>query len=129
MKRVEQFVFRVGCSSSVLALILGLVLYPKAKWLFAFVLLSLLPAALAWRTKEPSPQEVADLAERILRGECAGWDVDDYEHLNPKDPLVRALWAKTLIELPEKWAQLEKGEREVISVAIRQLRELNGRRN
>ena len=51
-----------------LLLIIGAVLYPRAKWLFAFVLVGIALLAIAALTsKKPTPQEMADLAEGIRK--------------------------------------------------------------
>ena len=41
MRKAGQFMFGSGCLVSVLAPIIGLLLYPRAKWLFAFVLVGI----------------------------------------------------------------------------------------
>jgi len=81
---------RSGCLISVLAPLIGFALYPKANWLFAFVLVGIALIVLNVLTaKGPTPQELADRVERLLSGSSQGYDVDDYERLNPKDPQVR----------------------------------------
>jgi len=68
MQRATQLIFRSGCLVSVLLLIIGAVLYPRAKWLFAFVLVGIALLAIAALTsKKPTPQEMADLAEGIRK--------------------------------------------------------------
>jgi hypothetical protein len=72
--------------------IIGLVVYPIANWLFWFVLLGIAIVVFdAMTSKDHPPQEVADFAERLLDGNSWGWDVDDYEHLNPRDPRLNDL--------------------------------------
>jgi hypothetical protein len=44
--------------------------------------------------KAPTPQELADRAECLLGGHYGGYDVDDYEHLNPKDRAYESCGAK-----------------------------------
>jgi hypothetical protein len=94
MKKTPQFVFNSGCLVSVLAPVIGFVLYPRAKWLFAFVLV--------------------------------GYDVDDYEHLNPKDPRLRELWRKSMVVggLPEEWVRLDEAKKNELRDIIRSLRQL-----
>jgi hypothetical protein len=82
----------------VLAPIIGLVLYPRAKWLFAFVLVGIALILFNILTaKAPTPEELADRAERLLSGSYGGYDVDDYEHLKPKNPRLRELWRKSMV--------------------------------
>ena len=93
MKIAAQFMFGLGCLVSVLAPVVGLVLYPRANWLFAFVLAGIALITLhIITTKALRPQELADRAERLLSGSYGRWDVDDYEHVHPKDPHLRELW-------------------------------------
>src|SRR5256885_7676923 len=88
---------RSGCLVSVLAPLIGFVLYPKANWLFAFVLVGIALIVLNVLTaKGPTPQELADRAECLLSGSSQGYDVDEYEHLNPKDPHLRELWHRSM---------------------------------
>jgi hypothetical protein len=111
MAKPLHLVFRSGCLVSVLAPIIAAVLYPRANWLFWFVLVGIaLLIYIAINTKPPAPQEVANLADRILSGTCGKWDVDDYEHINPKDPQVRELWQRTMTigGLPEEWPRLDE---------------------
>jgi hypothetical protein len=126
MKEAAQFMFGSGCLVSVLAPIIGLVLYPRAKWLFAFVLVGIILILINILTsKDPPPREVADRAERLLTGHFYGWDVDDYEHLNPKDPHVQELWRRSMAVggLPEEWVRLDEAEKNELREIIRELRE------
>lgn len=92
MKNLLQPIFRGGCLISMIAPIIAVVVYPKANWLFAFLLLGIAFVVVGIVTREqPTPTEVADGAERVLNGSAVGWDVDDYEHLNPKDPQLKDL--------------------------------------
>jgi len=111
----------------VLTPVLAIVLYPKAKWLFAFVLIGI--ALLVFNiltTKDTTPQELADHAERLLSGTGGAWDVDDYEHLNPKDPALKDLWRSTMAVggLPEEWVRLGEGKQNEIREIIRKLRQM-----
>jgi hypothetical protein len=66
---------RSGCLVSVLAPVIGFVLYPRAKWLFAFVLVGIALILLNILTaKDPTPQELADRAERLLSGSYSRYD-------------------------------------------------------
>jgi hypothetical protein len=93
-----------------LAPIIGIVLYPRANWLFAFTLVGiaiLLFTILA--RKDPTAQALADRAEAMLSGSYGGWDVDDYEHMNPRDPKVRNLWQSTMAKVIPRLRQLSTG--------------------
>jgi hypothetical protein len=127
MRDPKNIVIGVGCLILVLAPVAGIVLYPKANWVLAFIVLGIALIALASLTrKDPSPEEVAQRAERLLNGTSAGWDVDDYEHLRPREPHLRELWQRTLAlgGLPEEWVRLDderKRELQSVICAIRQL--------
>ena len=41
MKHALQVIVRLGCLASMLAPIIGIVLYPRANWLFAFTLVGI----------------------------------------------------------------------------------------
>ena len=127
MKKVVKFMFGSGCLVSVLAPIVGLVLYPRANWLFAFVLVGIALILLnILGTKAPTPQEVAERAEHLLNGDYGRYDVDDYEHLNPKDPQLRELWQRSMAVggLPEEWVRLDEAKRNEIREIIRSLGQL-----
>jgi hypothetical protein len=127
MKHGSKFIGLLGCLTCVVGPLLGIVLYPRAPWLFAFVLVGV--AILIVRTrfsKGPLPAEVADHAERLLEGRDVAWDVDDYEHLNPREPELRELWRRTIQigGLPEEWPRLDdvrKNELRDIICAVRLL--------
>src|SRR5690242_6140319 len=101
--------FRLGCLVSFFGPILGLMLYPRAEWLFA---LALIGFAVLWfdrRTaKDPTPQALADEIERLLMGNYAGWDVDDFEMQSIREPHLWELHRKTLTigGVPEEWVKL-----------------------
>ena len=125
--RAAQIGARAGCLVSVLGPILALVLYPRAKWLFAFALIGLvLVVVQILTTKEPTPQEIAELAERILSGTYGARDVDGYEHWNPRTPAVHDLWRSTMSVggLPEEWVRLDAVKQSEIREIIRQLRHM-----
>jgi hypothetical protein len=127
MRNDKKIVFGAGCLVSVMAPITGIVLYPRANWLFAFVGLGIALILFSiLRRKGPTPQEVAERAERLLNGSSVGWDVDDYEHLRPKEPELRDLWRKTMTlgGLPEEWVQLDDARKRDLEGVIRAIREL-----
>ena len=127
MDKSAQLLSRSGCLASVLALLGFVVLYPRAKWLFALVVLGIALAVLSTRfVKGPTPQAVADDIERLLSGNFGGWDVDDYENLNLRDPDVRELWRRSLEVggLPEKWVRLDEKKKDGLQDIVRSLRQL-----
>jgi hypothetical protein len=127
MKRAAKIISRAGCLVSLLAPIVALVLYPAAKWLFAFALVGIVIVVFQILTaKDPLPSDIADSAERILTGTCAGWDVDDYEHLNPSNPVLKDLWLRTMSVggLPEEWVRLDETKQNEVREIIRQLRHM-----
>jgi hypothetical protein len=92
----------------------------------ALVLIGLALVVVRITAKEPTPQQIAEIAERILSGSCGAWDVDDYAHLNPKTPLVRDLWRSTMSVggLPEEWALLDGTKQSEIRQILRRLRDM-----
>ena len=111
-----------------LAPVVAFVLYPRANWLFAFVLVGVAIILFSrFTAKDPTPQEFADRAENLLNGSYGGYDVDDYEHLNPKNPQVRDLWSKSMAigGLPEEWAGLDEEKKKEMRDIIRNLRQLD----
>jgi hypothetical protein len=127
MKKIPQFMFGSGCLVSVLAPVIGFVLYPRANWLFTFVLVGIALILLNILTvKGSTPKELADRAERLLTGSYGGHDVDDYEHLNPKDPHLRELWHRSMAVggLPQEWVRLDEAKKNELRDIIRSLRQL-----
>jgi len=117
---------RLGCLVSVLAPILALVLYPTANWLFGFVVIGIAILVVDRITsKDRSPQEVGEFAERLLNGNDSGWDVDDYEHLNPKNPRLRELWQSTMSigGLPEEWVGLNQEKKNELRAIIQKMKQ------
>lgn len=109
-----------------LAPIVALVVYPSANWLFWFLTIGIAILAVDLVTsKDSSPQEVRDFAERLLNGNASGWDVDDYEHLNLKDPRLRELWQSTISigGLPEEWVRLNEGKKNDLREIIRKMKQ------
>jgi len=127
MKKVLYPVFRIGCLVSVIAPIIAVVIYPRANWLFAFLLLGIALVVIGVVTrKQPTPTEVADRAEHLLDGSYSGWAVDDYEHLNPKSEQLKNLWRRTMSigGLPEEWARLDGETKSKIREVIAEIRTL-----
>ena len=130
MKPVLQIVPRLGCLISVAAPILGFVLYPRANWLFLFVFLGVALLAFTILTsKDPTPRELAGRAEALLYGNTGPWDVDDYEHMNPKDPRLKDLWGNTMRVggLPEAWPGLSEEKKAHLRTIIQELKDMDGR--
>jgi hypothetical protein len=127
MKKVLYQAFRVGCLVSVIAPVIAIVIYPRANWLFAFLLLGIALVVVGVVTrKQPTPTEVADRAEHLLDGNYAGYAVDDYEHLNPKSEQLKDLWRRTMRigGLPEEWARLDDEAKSKIREVIAAIRRL-----
>jgi hypothetical protein len=125
MEKALNSVFRLGCLVSVIAPIIAVVIYPRANWLFAFLLLgiALIVVGIVTR-KQPTSTEVAERAERLLDGSCGGWAVDDYEHLNPKNEQLKDLWRRTMSigGLPEEWTRLDDETKSRMRKVIAEIR-------
>jgi hypothetical protein len=69
-------------------------------------------------------QELADRAEALLHGTFGNYDVDAYEHLNPRNPKLKDLWRSTLQVggLPEEWVQLNEEKKGQLKAIIQELR-------
>ena len=127
MKKAARFGFGLGFLISIVAPLLAIVLYPRAKWLFAFVLIGLAVFILdRLFAKDPTPQALADYMERLLTGHYSGWDVDDFEHQRIRDPQLHELWRKSMgvCGTPEKWVRLDEEQKRQLREIIRKLREL-----
>lgn len=132
MKKAAKLLFGLGCSVSILAPLLALLFYPRANWLFVFVLVGIAVLVLNHRfAKDPAPQALADEIERLLNGTYFGWDVDDFEHQSLRDPQLRELRRRSLEVggLPEEWIRLEEGQKNQLRQIIRKLRELGKERD
>jgi hypothetical protein len=128
MPKFAQFAFRSGCLISLLAPVVAVALYPRAKWLFGFVVVGIvLLVLMKVLAKDPSPQALADTMDRLLSGCTGAWDVDDYEHLNPRNPQIRELWRRSMEVggLPEQWSGLDEKSKDVLRDIIRNLRQLH----
>ena len=112
--KATRLIFRAGCLVSVLGPLIAVVIYPRVIWLFGLLLVGIaLLAIIALKSKKATPQEMAELAEGIVNGTSGAWDVDDYEHWNPKDAEARTLWNRTMTlgGLPEEWVRLDEAQR------------------
>jgi hypothetical protein len=126
MDKSAQVLFRSGCLVSVTALVSAVVLYPRARWLFVLLVIGIALVVVSIRfAKGPTPQAVADDIECLLSGNYGGWDVDDYEHLNPRDPETRELWRKSMEigGLPEGWVRLDEKKKDQLRDIVRNLRQ------
>jgi len=80
MKKAAKLLSGLGCSVSILAPLIALLVYPRANWLFGFTLVGIAVLVLNHRfAKDPTPQALADEMERRLTGTHFGWDVDEFE--------------------------------------------------
>jgi len=128
MKRVFKFASGLGCLMSVAGPFLALVLYPRAKWLFAFVLIGF---AILWLNhrfaKDPTPQALADQIEHLLNGDYYGWDVDDFEMQAIRDPQLQDLHRRSMKfgGLPEEWVRLSEERKNQMRELIAELRKLD----
>jgi hypothetical protein len=95
MIKAAKFVSGLGCLTSLIAPLLAILLYPRANWLFAFVLVGIVVLVLSNRlVKDPTPHALADEIERLLTGPSPGWDVDNFESHRIRDPQLKELWQK-----------------------------------
>lgn len=118
---------RLGCLVAVLGPVAAVLLYPRAPWLFGFFLIGVAVVILnVLFRKPPLPSVVADHAQRLLDGTGGTWDVDDYEHLNPREPQLCELWRETMEigGLPEEWPGLEHSKRNKLQDIIQAIRAL-----
>jgi hypothetical protein len=126
MKRTAKFASGLGCLISVVGPFLAFVLYPRARWLFTFVLIGF---AVLWLNrrfaKDPTPRALADQIERLLNGECYGWDVDDFEMQSIRDPQLHDLHRRSMVVgLPEGWPKLDEDRKNQLREIILELRKL-----
>ena len=131
MKQAKAIFFRAGCLVSLSGPLVGLVLYPRATWLFAFALVGILlvvgilVVGILTR-KEPTAHEIASRAESLLNGSYGShgeWDVEAYESLCPKDTRLNQLWHGTMAVggPPEGWVRLEEVKKNEIQEIIKKL--------
>jgi hypothetical protein len=122
-----KFVTGLGCLVSIAGPLLAIILYPRAKWLFALVVIGIAIVMLAERTrKDPTPARLADEIESLLTGNYGGWDVDGFEHPGIRNPLLREYWHKSMSlgGLPETWVGMSDAKKDQMREIIRELREL-----
>ena len=126
MKKAGKFGAGLGCLISVVAPLLAALLYPRAKWLFAFALIGIVVLILnGLFAKDPTPQALADAIDRLLSGSHGGWDVDDFEHQRIRNPQLRELWRRSMDVgvPPENWVRLNEERKDQMREIIRRLRE------
>jgi hypothetical protein len=127
MKKLLQAVSGLGCLASVIAPVIAIIIYPRANWLFAFPLLGIALIVINVVThKQLTPIQVAERAENLLNGTFGGWDVDNYEHLNPKNEQLKDLWIRTMSigGLPETWVGLDDGAKGRMREVIAEMKRL-----
>jgi hypothetical protein len=134
MVKAAKFFSGLGCLVSVLAPLMAILLYPRANWLFAFVLVGIAVIVLNNRlVKDPTPQELADDIERILNGESVGMDVDNFEHRKIRDQQLDQLWRRSMAvgpnPCPEEWVGLDEAHKDRLREVIRELRALGEARD
>lgn len=125
MSNGAKIASKLGCLVAVVGPVAAVLLYPRAPWLFGFFLVGVAVLILdVLFRKALLPVAVADHAQRLLDG--TGGDVDDYEHLNPREPQLSELWRKTLEigGLPEEWPGLEGSRRNELHDIIQAIRGL-----
>jgi hypothetical protein len=127
MRKVAKFASSLGCLTSVVGPLLELLLYPRANWLFVFVLIGvevlILNSVLA---EDPRPQALADDIERLLTGNYGRWEVDDFESCPPRNPQLLEFWRRSMEVggLPEEWLRLNEEKKNRLREIVRELREL-----
>jgi len=123
--KTAKLLVGLSCLVSIVALLLAVILYPRANWLFAFPLIGIALLILsALLAKDPTPRALADDIERLLAGDYGGWEVDDFEHQRIREPQLRELWRKSMEigGLPEEWVRLDEERRNQLREIIRKLR-------
>src|SRR5579863_360888 len=131
MVKAAKFASGLGCFTIVIAPLVAILLYPRANWLFAFVLVGIAVLVLGERlAKDPTPQALADEMERLLTGKFGGWDVDDFEHRKIRDPQLKEFWLRSLQgSAPEEWVGLDEEHKDRLRTVIRELRALGEARD
>jgi hypothetical protein len=99
--------------------------------MFAFALIGIAVLVLNRRfAKDPTPQALAEEMERLLTGNYAGWDVDDFEMQGIRDPQLQDLHRQSMnAGLPEEWLKLDEDRKNQLREIIRRLRALGERRD
>jgi hypothetical protein len=127
VNRAAKFISRLGCLVAICAPLLAVVIYPRANWLFAFVLIGIVVLVFNHLLAEDiTPQDLADQIERLLTGDYGRWDVDDFEHQRIRDPQLKEFWLRSMSVggLPEEWPGLDESRKHQLEAIIRELREL-----
>jgi hypothetical protein len=124
MTKAAKFASGLGCLTAVLARLLAILFYPRANWLFAFVLVGIAVLVLNERlAKDPTPQALANEIERLLNGKSARWDVDNFESHGISDPQLNELWRRSMLAgshpCPEEWVGLDKEHKDRLREIIR----------
>jgi hypothetical protein len=130
MNKAAKFVYPLGCWTSIVAPLLAIVLYPRAKWLFAFTLIGVAVLVLNHRLpKDPTPQALADQIERLLKGDSAGWDVENFEFQSIRNPQLREFHLRSMKVggLPEGWINANEERKKQLREIIEHLRNLEQR--
>ena len=130
MRRLIKFASCLGCLASIAGPLLALILYPRNKWLAAFILIGF---AILWLNrrfaKDPTPQALADQMEVLLTGNTVGWEVDDFEMQGIRDHQLRELHRRSMsVGLPEEWVKLDEQRKNELREIIAQLRNLGNTR-
>ena len=95
MRKAIKLGSGVGFALAVLGPLTAVILYPRAKWLFAFALVGVGVLVLNHLlAKDSSPATLADQIEAFLNGKNAGWDVDDFEHQHISNPQAPSFLAQ-----------------------------------
>jgi hypothetical protein len=126
-EKILKFVTGLGCLVSIAGPLLAIILYPRAEWLFAFVLVGMASLILRDRfRKDPTPTVLAYQIENLLTGNYRGWAVDDFENSGIRNPTLREYYLKSMSigSLPETWVHMTDVERDQMREIIRQLRQL-----
>lgn len=127
MVKAAKFASGLGCLVSVLAPLVAVLLYPRANWLFALVLVGIAVLALNRRfARDPTPQALADAIDRLLTGRYSGWDVDNFESQRIRDPQLREFFRKSMEvdRAPETWVRLDEDRKDRLREIVRDLRSL-----
>jgi len=134
MIKPAKFTSGLGCLTAVLAPLLAILFYPRANWLFAFVLLGIAILVLNEKlSKDPTPLALANEIEKLLTGHYGGWDVDDFEHRKIRDPQLKELWRRSMQAgphpAPEEWVGMDEEHKDRLREIIRELRALGQARD
>jgi hypothetical protein len=134
MIKAAKLASGLGCLTLFLAPLLAILFYPRANWLFAFVLVGIAVLVLNDRlAKDPTPEALADEIERLLTGKYAGWDVDNFESHRIRDPQLKELWRTSMLAgphpAPEEWVGLDEEHKDRLREIVRELRALEEARN